>query len=627
MSGITGYINNKEKSSTTLFDSMSESIRFTESDCINKWSDDFLAISRVHQGVINPESQPIFNEDKSLFIVMEGEVFDYEKQKLKLIHNGHKFKFKNNDAEYCLHLYEEMGEDAFVELNGSFCIAIYNLITQELLLINDRFSSYPLFYYLTDKGTLLFGTHLSAILQSSEVPRELNMRSIFEFFTFKKILGTKTFYKDINVLPLATVIHYRDNNIFFTSYWELKYKEEKHPEGYYVNKLAEAIKKSVNRRTQGNYRLGLLLSGGMDSRTVLASSSKKMVCFTVGDFKNREVKIAKRIAEVKDCEHIFLKRDLDHYANHVDEAVEIGDGMYSFAHAHNIGFFDQIRNKCDVLLHGFFFDVLFKGFSIPTKNIKIFGKTTNFPFYKNSCNIFTLLDNSLYYKGTEQLFTSANLTQFKNSIGESLNNFLASTEKNSAINFHREFDYFAFSSATNYAGYNQAYINERTVSLDNDLLDIYLETPIKLRMGGKLFKKAMRKIDPKIAAIINANTGLSPTTPVLLEWTTTMAKSIFRKMFSRKKRSLTNPTYTQGSWPNFAELIRHNEKLKNIIENTIEDPECLDPSIFNIKRIKKMFDKHLNDKANYTEFLFLLLTFGRWHKKYGPINLSRNQKI
>jgi hypothetical protein len=79
-----------------------------------------------------------------------------------------------------------------------------------------------------------------------------------------------------------------------------------------------------------------------------------------------------------------------------------------------------------------------------------------------------------------------------------------------------------------------------------------------------------------------------------------------------------NPTYTQGSWPNFTELIRYNEKLKNIIESTIEDPGCLNPSIFNIPRIKEMFEEHLNRKANYTEFLFLLLTFGRWHKKYGP---------
>ena len=196
MSGITGYINNTEKSSATLLDNMSKLMRFTMRDCIDKWSDDCLAISRVH-------------EDKSLFIVMEGEVFDYKKQKLKLINNGHKFKFENNDAEYCLHLYEEMGKGAFQGLNGSFCIIIFNLITQELLLVNDRFSSRPMFYYLTNKSTLLFSTQLSTILKSSEIPRELNIKSIFEFFTFQKVLGTKTFYKDIKLLPPAIKTPYR----------------------------------------------------------------------------------------------------------------------------------------------------------------------------------------------------------------------------------------------------------------------------------------------------------------------------------------------------------------------------------------------------------------------------------
>jgi asparagine synthase (glutamine-hydrolysing) len=618
MSGIGGYINNTEKAPSALLDSMSESIRYTKSDRIDKWSDDFLAICRVHHGVINPESQPIFNEEKSLFIVMDGEVFDYEEQKLRLIHDKYKFKFNNNDAEYCLHLYEEMQERAFKELNGSFCFAIYDLATHELLLINDRFSSRALFYYLTDKGTLLFGTQLSAILQSSEVPRELNMRSIFEFFTFQKVLGTETFYKDINVLPPATILRYRDGSISLIPYWEMKYKEEKHREKYYVDKLAEALKKSVERRTQGHYRFGLLLSGGLDSRTVLAASDKKIVCFTVGDFENREVKIAKRIAEAKGCKHIFLKRDLDHYANLVDKAVEIGDGMYSFAHAHNIGFFDRIRKECDILFHAYLFDTLFKGWGIPRKPKKILGKTII------NMDLIEAPNDNFYKRKPEQLFTKLYSTQLKSSIMASLDKLLICAEEKGARNFHREFDYFYVPFASNddaylYATHNQAYVDGGTVVLDNDLLDLYLETPVKLRIHGRIFKKAIKKINLHIASIPDVNTGFSPAMPVFLGRCLRKGLNIFRKLrLLPGSPPLPHPTYTQGSWPNFAELIRHNEKLKNIIENTIEDPECLNPSIFNTPRIKEMFEEHLTRKADYTEFLFLLLTFGTWHKNYGP---------
>lgn len=631
MSGIAGYVNNTEKASSALLDSMSESIRHTESDRIDNWNDDFVAISRVHHGVINPEPQPIFNEDKSLFIVMDGEVFDYGEQKLKLIDEGHKFEFGSNDAEYCLHLYEEMGEDAFKQLNGSFSLAICHLgTTHELILINDRFSSRPLFYYLTGKGTLLFGTQLSSILQSSEVPRELNMGSIFEFFTFQKVLGTKTFYKDIKVLPPATILHYQDGNISFTSYWEMRYREEKHPKKYYVDKLAEGLRKSVMRRTQGNYRFGLLLSGGLDSRAVLAASDKKMVCFTVGDFRNREVKIAKKIAEAKGCKHIFLKRSSDHYANLVDKAVEIGDGMYSFVHAHNIGFFDQIQKECDILLHGWPPEVLFRGSNLPRKTLSLLGKkilTSSLCVFLNhslSGIILKKVKYSLYPKNPNQLFCDFYSSTLDGILLDAIKNIL-NEANNKTTNLYNKFDYFVLHNFFRYPSSLyvisiRPYMDERTVICDNDLFDLYLEMPPEVRANNMIWNKALKKLNPCTILIPDANTGLLPTTPVFLEWTILKAKSILGKIVPSRKNSLSHPTYTHDSWPNFAELIMHNEKMKKLMGDTIRDSECLDPNIFNTQRIEKMFEEHLNGKSDHSQFLFLLLTFGRWHKKYGPKN-------
>lgn len=632
MSGIAGYINNVEKTPNDLLDSMSESIQFRENDCIDKWSDDFLAISRVHHGVINSELQPIYNEDKSLLIVMDGEVFDYEEQKLKLIHNGHKFRFKNNDAEYCLHFYEEMQEKALKELNGSFCFAIYNLTTHELLLVNDRFSSHSLFYYLTDKGTLLFGTQLSSIIRSFEVPRELDVRSILEFFTFQRVLGKKTFYEDINVLSPATVLRYREGNISFNSYWEQRYKEEKHPEKYYVDKLAETIKKSVGRRTRGNHRFGILLSGGLDSRTVLAASDKKMVCFTVGDFENREVKIAKRIVKVKGCKHVFFKRELDHYANLVDKAVEIGDGMQSFAHAHFIGFFDQIQKKCDILFHSFGNEGYFRGTHLPRRSVKLLGKCLFNVFNKLSnedlpYKIIKKLKSSLYQKNPQQLFSKSYLSILDSVLLNSVNNILTETES-TCPNIYDKFLWFDTHYISRYPSFLfeksiRSFIDERNILFDNDLQDLHLKMPLSMRSTSKIWKKALAKLGPKIAAIPNSNTGVSPLIPEFLEWGLVLIRKAINKIYSIKYYQVPHPIYTQGAWPNFTELIKYNKKMKKLMSNTLGDSECLNPTIFNIQRIEEMFEEHLNGKNDYTEFLFLLLTFGRWHKKYG-IKSSRS---
>ena len=605
MPGIVGVVGNGDNS---LLDRMCNEIKHENWHKVDKYIEDDFAIARVHLGILNPEPQPIYNENKSMCIFMDGEIFDYEKEKEELKQKGHKFHI-NNDPEFCLHLYEEKGEKAFKELNGSFCCAICDLNAQELLLVNDRFSSRPLFYYLTAEGVLLFGTKLSSIIQSPEVPRELNMEAIFEFFTFQRVLGLKTFYKDIKVLPPATVLHYWNGSISVVPYWEIKYKEERHSEKYYVDKLAKAIKKSVMRRTQGNYRFGLLLSGGLDSRTVLAAADKKMVCFTVGDFENRQVKIAKRIAKAKGCKHIFLKRNPDHYANLVEKAVEIGDGMYIFAHAHNIGFFDCIRKECDILLHAYLFDVFFKGWGMP-RTRKIFRKTiTDMDFIEAP-------NGNLYKRKPEQLFTHSYSIQFKNSIKKSLNEILIYAEEKGAKDFHREFDFFYLPFASNnraylYVTHIRAYIDERTVALDNDLFDLYLETPVTLRMNGRIFKKAMKKINSRIASIPNANTGISVQAPKLVERVSVIIQYIVNKL-------LHHPLHAHSSWPNYAELIRENAKLKKFIWETIQDEKCLNPSIFNIEEIEEMFKKHLNNKGDYAEFLLLLLTFGRWYKKYGP---------
>lgn len=636
MSGVVGYISNTGEAASVLLESMSESIRYIESDRIDKWNDDFVAISRVHHAITNPQPQPIFNEDKSMFIVMFGEVFDYEEQKLRLIRNGHTFKFADNDAEYCLHLYEEKGGNAFKELDGSFCIAIYDLATHEFLLINDRFSSHPLFFYLTDRKMLLFGTQLSSILQSSEVPRELNMGSIFEFFTLERVLGTKTFYKDINLLPPATLLHYRDGNISFSPYWEMKYKEEKHAEGYYVDELATAIKKSVERSTRGNNRFGLLLSGGLDSRMVLVASEKKMVCFTFGDFENREFKIAKRIAKAKGCKHVFLKRDRDHYVNLVDKAVEIGDGMYGYVHAHSIGFFDQIRQECDVLLHGYAIERFFRGTNLPHKSLNFLGKSflTRLDQLSNEnlpCEIIDKLKYSVNQMNPQQLFIRSYSPIFYSILLDSVNTILKEAES-SCTNIYDRFiwfdtHYLSRSVAFLFEKSIRSFINERSIVFDNNLLDLHLKMPFDFRSTSKIWVKALAKLDPRIAAIPDANTGYSPFIPEYLEWGLAVSRSIANKLHLLRSCQLPHPTYAQGSWPNWAELIRHNEKMKKLISNTFRDSECLDPSIFNIQRIEEMFKGHLNGKDKYTIFLYLLLTFGKWHKKYGPRNLERNLEI
>lgn len=148
MSGLTGYYSasiNEFKERSTLIKQMAAEIRCNKADIIETWSESKETIAWVHHNVVNPESQTIFNESGTMCIFMDGEVFDYKTEKEELIKKGYKCKYKNKDAEFCLHLYEEFGKDAFLKLNGSFLIIVYNKDFRELLwsTINDPESLSP----------------------------------------------------------------------------------------------------------------------------------------------------------------------------------------------------------------------------------------------------------------------------------------------------------------------------------------------------------------------------------------------------------------------------------------------------------------------------------------------------
>jgi asparagine synthase (glutamine-hydrolysing) len=625
MAGLVGYIGeNIKNEGSNLLASMSQAIKYVTGDIVDSWQDKDLALSRVHHGVVNREKQPIFNEDKSLLIFMDGEVYGYEADKQFLLNKGHSFRYTHNDAEFCLHLYEELGEAAFKKLNGSFLIALYNLRTQELILVNDRFSSRSLFYYET-VGSLIFGAQLKAIIQSAHVPRNLNLQAIFEFFTFQRVLGAKTYYKDIKIMPPATFLKFQQAKIRFKQYWEMNFQEGKgRSKKYYIDAFVDAFKTAVQRRTCDDHRYGILLSGGLDSRAVLAALNRQITAFTLADFENNELKIAKEIAATTGCKHFFLKRELDHYPKIIDKSVEMGDGMFNFQHAHFTGFLNNISKETDILLHGYAFDILYKGCYLPTRKLHLFGKTITFPIM-GKLSDKTLLQsilksrNSLWDEEPDRLFAKDLSRDFKHRLKESVAAIL-NESSNHANDCYNKFDYFETHFPFKHFSFLNKlciahFMDERTIAYDNDLFNLYLEMPVELRFNAFTFKRALKKLNLKLAKIPNANTGLSSTVPVPLEWGIMLAHRFREKIF---RPHISNPAFTQGSWPKLPELIRHNEKLKQCIWSVIHDEECIDSTIFNRSTLIDIFNKHLNYRADFTEFLLLTLTFGTWHKKYGP---------
>jgi len=272
---------------------------------IETFIDDYIGIGRVSLGILNPEPQPIFNEDKTLCIMMKGEIYDYQSLKEELITRGHRFSI-NNDPDFILHLYEQYGKAFVHKLNGSFVLAIWDKRKKEIVVVNDRYGLRPL-YYSKRNGYLLFGSEVKAILEDETFERVVDERAVADFFAFEYILGDKTFFKGISVLLPASILTARKNNISIEQYWDFNYKEETFSEEYYAEELVKRFKKAVERVMQSKHRKGLFLSGGLDSRSILAATDGELYTFTFGEKESKEAKISEIVANKKKTKHEFLE--------------------------------------------------------------------------------------------------------------------------------------------------------------------------------------------------------------------------------------------------------------------------------------------------------------------------------
>ena len=171
-----------------------------------------LAMQRLSVIDVGGGTQPIFNEDKSVAVVFNGEIYNFPELREQLISQGHRFA-TNSDTETIVHLYEQYGLDFVNKLSGMFGIAIWDFREQRLVLVRDRLGVKPLYYFL-DESKLVFGSEMKAILQDQSVPREVDFDSLHQLIAYGHILWPRTPFRDIRELPPATMLTYQAGKVF-----------------------------------------------------------------------------------------------------------------------------------------------------------------------------------------------------------------------------------------------------------------------------------------------------------------------------------------------------------------------------------------------------------------------------
>ncbi|HSB66559.1 MAG TPA: asparagine synthase (glutamine-hydrolyzing), partial [Anaerolineales bacterium] len=248
-------------------------IRHRGPDGFGIYIDDRVGLGSARLSIIDLTGgdQPICNEDGTLWIVFNGEIFNYVEIRPLLEARGHRFS-THSDTEVILHLYEDYGPECLKYLNGQFAIAIWDSQRQSLFLARDRLGIRPLFY-TQYKGQLLFASEIKSILAYSQTSPEIDPVSLDEIFTFWSTLSPRTIFKNIYDVPPAHYLLVQDGQLQVCPYWELDFSSQVDPlssEQEYLDQFEELLVDATRIRLRADVPVGAYLSGGLDSSTIAA---------------------------------------------------------------------------------------------------------------------------------------------------------------------------------------------------------------------------------------------------------------------------------------------------------------------------------------------------------------------
>jgi asparagine synthase (glutamine-hydrolysing) len=280
-------------------------------------------------------AQPMTNEDGTVWIVFNGEIYNYKELRERLVQQGHQFR-SHSDTEVIIHLYEEMGADCVRDLRGMFGFAIWDAKKRRMFIARDRVGIKPIYYCQTARA-FSFASELKALLADAEVPRAVSLPAIREFLSFFYIPGEATLFQSIKKLLPGHSITIENGKVEIRKYWDLKFTQERwgKPFADVVEELHGLVQSTVKDHMMADVPVGVLLSGGVDSSAVLnfavQGTEKKVKTFTMGfdgDQVVDERPYARLAAERFGTEHYDMSISAEDfwnflpcYVSHMEEPV------------------------------------------------------------------------------------------------------------------------------------------------------------------------------------------------------------------------------------------------------------------------------------------------------------------
>lgn len=590
MCGIVGQFSIDEKtnllSKTEELSKMLESMIHRGPDGEGKYESKNLIMGMRRLSILDLDNgfQPIFNEDKSIVVVFNGEIYNYIEIKDELLKKGHKF-YTSSDTEVLVHLYEEYGEDFSSYLNGMFSYTLFDIKNNVLIVSRDRVGEKPLYYSIMN-DIFYFSSEIKSLLLCSDIKCEANKDSINDMLTFNYVPYPNTAFKNIYRLEPGKSIIIKNNKISKKTYWEIPKKSIYNNNFENFETLDSLISNSVEIRMRSDVEVGAFLSGGIDSTIVTKYMREKtedsFKTFSIGFTEEiyNELDYAKKVSETYNTNHIYKIVNQDDFLEQLVNSIwfcENPHGDVSFAPTFILS---ELASKyLKVVLTGDGGDEIFGGYDkyldfIYNQELDI---NENFKNYFNKISVFNILEK-------ESILSK----EFKSDLIE-IDSFKKIEEKYIGI-------------------HNSDFIN-KIMYFDSDYLleGNNLVKPDRMGMANSI-EGRYPLLDYRI---IEMMFNIDSSKKIYNGEKKYLLKNILSKDFDddfikRKKQMFTVPI---GEWFKDKEFI---DKINPIICSE----KFKNRGIFNYDRVLKMIQSHQNSEENYTRQLRAILVVELWYRIY-----------
>lgn len=601
MSGVFGIVDSHKRSLSAQLLRMADSLCLREWTRTQTWSDEQtgVGLGQVSIGLFSSEVQPLQSEDEKLAVVFFGELYYAEPLRRQLVADGHAIEL-GTEAELVLRLYQAKGENFVHDLEGVFVLALWDGNRGRLLVANDRLGLIPTYYAHYD-GKLVFAPEVKGILADAAFEKTLDLTAMAQFLRFQRLLGDCTFFERLHLLPYASLLRFdqANNTVEVSHYWDFD-QIPTWPDGAtFDDAVAETgrlLRQAVQVRTRGERRVGVYLSGGLDSRTLLGLASQirpPVVSLTYGVPGCRDAYYAERIARRLGSPHHFFPLEDGHWVREeVNFHLEVTEGFTTWTHGHAAPTLMPARDLIDVNLTGFGGDQVLGGRAMYYAPLLRLAPDDT-AFY---CQAFFYLNQTFCWPGIAEveernLYTPGIYAEVAGRAWDSLREELGRFKE---FAYAQRWDYFTtIHQGTRLSNlnsvYQRAFFDVRYPFCDYALIDFVYSMPVEYRLKDRLY---LAVINREIPAVTWVPRDTDEQLLVDRQWIRQahgLWQKVCRRITGQQRRIIHEDP---EGW------LRRD--LRDWAEALLFDPRTLERGIFSPAFLRSIFERHMSGHEVHT---------------------------